>query len=70
MCVLAAQGRNEPTIMVNFCTEDGVWRTHNETPAAVSDHDAYVRVIRETESRVQQFYDDNHNEPEVSGDVS
>ena len=57
------RGRGRPTIMVQLCTEAGVWRTHNETPAAVSDHDAFVKVVRESELRVQQFYNDNHHEP-------
>ena len=38
--------------------------------AADNDDDVYVKVVRETESRFQQLYDDNHHEPEVSEDVS
>ena len=64
------RGAARPTIMVNYCTEDGLWRTHNETPAAIRDYDAYARVIRETEIRGQQFYDENHHEPEVVEDFS
>ena len=57
------RGATKPTIMCNYLSEDGVWRTHNQTPVAIDDHDAYVKAVREAEFRVQEFFDDNHHAP-------
>ena len=62
------RGARQPTIMCSYRSEDGVWRTHNQEPAHIDDHDAYAQAVRETECAVQRFYDDKHHEPPSEGE--